>query len=71
MTDLDQSTPGFQHRYSPNGRVESVCLRCCPTVSTAFTFRDLKRAEIEHQCQQPDRSRFGASLSRNATWEEL
>jgi hypothetical protein len=71
MTYLDRSSPGFQHCYSPDGRVESICLRCGLPVSTAYTLRDLARAEIEHQCQPQGWSRFGASLGSNATWEEF
>lgn len=71
MTDLDQSTPGFQLRYSANGKVESVCLRCYQPVSSAYTLRDLTRAQIEHQCELPGWVRYGASFSRNASWGAL
>ncbi len=71
MTGLDQSAPDFQHSYSPNGKVESICLHCSQRVSTAYTLRDLARGEIEHSCQQPFWSRYGASFSRSARWEAL
>jgi hypothetical protein len=66
MTDLDQSTPGFQHRYTLNGKVESICLHCCLPVSTAYTLRDLTRAQIEHQCPEAGWSMFSGRFSSNA-----
>lgn len=45
------SRPDFPHRRKPNGKFDSICIRCFLTVATADTEADLKAAESAHDCR--------------------
>jgi hypothetical protein len=40
----------FAHRQNANGKVDSICLRCFQTISTADSTNGLRDSEEAHRC---------------------
>jgi hypothetical protein len=43
----------FAHRYTANGRTESICLTCYLTVARSRDEAEMRENEAQHECQ-PD-----------------
>jgi hypothetical protein len=58
---MQQESTVFAHRYTEDGKIESICLRCFLTVACSENEEEMVINEAEHICQLdvcPERSSF-------------